>query len=99
MQVRAVEIIPLEVVVRNIAAGSLCRQTGLALGTSLQPPLVEFYFKNDALGDPLLTRDRVLIMGLATEAQLNQLIQFARDINSILSDFFQQFKTGHLRHD
>ena len=90
MQVQAVEIIPLEVVVRNIAAGSLCRQTGLALGTSLQPPLVEFYFKNDALGDPLLTRDRLLMMGLATEAQLSQLIQLAQDINVILSDFFQQ---------
>ncbi|MDJ0706959.1 MAG: phosphoribosylaminoimidazolesuccinocarboxamide synthase [Leptolyngbyaceae cyanobacterium MO_188.B28] len=90
MKVRSVEIIPLEVVVRNIAAGSLCRQTGLALGTPLQPPLVEFYFKNDALGDPLLTRDRILVMGLATEAQLAQLIQLAQSINAILSDFFRQ---------
>ena len=90
MRVRAVDITPLEVVVRNMAAGSLCRQTGLVLGTPLKPPLVEFYFKNDALGDPLLTRDRLLIMGLATEEQLSQLIRLAKDINVILSGFFQQ---------
>lgn len=90
MRVRAVEIIPLEVVVRNIAAGSLCRQTNLALGAQLKTPLVEFYFKNDDLGDPLLTRDRLLLMELASEAQLLQLIQLAQKINTILSDFFQQ---------
>ncbi|PSN18500.1 phosphoribosylaminoimidazolesuccinocarboxamide synthase, partial [filamentous cyanobacterium CCP5] len=55
MRIQAVQIVPLEVVVRNLAAGSLCRQTGLAVGTPLDPPLVEFYYKNDELGDPLLT--------------------------------------------
>ncbi|HEY9753212.1 MAG TPA: phosphoribosylaminoimidazolesuccinocarboxamide synthase, partial [Coleofasciculaceae cyanobacterium] len=52
MRVKPVQIIPLEVVVRNIAAGSLSRETGLPVGTTIQPPLVEFYYKNDALGDP-----------------------------------------------
>ena len=66
MRVRAVQIVPLEVVVRNLAAGSLCKQTGLALGTVLTPPIVEFYYKNDALGDPLLTGDRIRILNLAT---------------------------------
>jgi poly-beta-1,6-N-acetyl-D-glucosamine N-deacetylase len=56
MQVKRVQILPLEVVVRNIAAGSLCQQTGLPLGTVLKQPLVEFYYKNDALGDPLLKK-------------------------------------------
>jgi phosphoribosylaminoimidazole-succinocarboxamide synthase len=90
MRVRTVKIIPLEVVVRNIAAGSLCQQTGLALGTVLSQPLVEFYYKNDALGDPLLTRDRLLLLELATPDQLDQLRQRALQINQILSDFFQR---------
>lgn len=89
MRVRAVKIVLLEVVVRNIAAGSLCQQTGLELGTILQPPLVEFYYKNDALGDPLLTRDRLLLLKLATPAQVNQLEAMALQINQILGDFFQ----------
>lgn len=88
MRVKAVTILPLEVVVRNIAAGSLCKQTGLALGTSLKQPLVEFYYKNDALGDPLLTRDRLLLLELATPEQVDQLIAKALQINTILSDFF-----------
>ncbi len=88
MRVKAVTIVPLEVVVRNIAAGSLCQQTGLDLGTVLTPPLVEFYYKNDALGDPLLTRDRLLVLELATAAQVDQLTAMARQINTLLSDFF-----------
>jgi phosphoribosylaminoimidazole-succinocarboxamide synthase len=90
MRVKAVRIIPLEVVVRNIAAGSLCQQTGLELGTILKQPLVEFYYKNDALGDPLLTRDRLLLMELATPEQLDQLTQMALQIDELLSTFFQQ---------
>jgi phosphoribosylaminoimidazole-succinocarboxamide synthase len=89
MRVRTVKILPLEVVVRNIAAGSLCKQTGLALGTPISPPLVEFYYKNDDLGDPLLTRDRLLLMGLATVEQVEQLQSMALRINEILIDFFQ----------
>ncbi|MGQ9870710.1 phosphoribosylaminoimidazolesuccinocarboxamide synthase [Leptodesmis sp.] len=89
MRVRMVKILPLEVVVRNIAAGSLCKQTGLALGTPISPPLVEFYYKNDDLGDPLLTRDRLLLMGLATAEQVEQLQSMALRINEILIDFFQ----------
>lgn len=90
MRVKAVEILPLEVVVRNIAAGSLCQQTGLEVGTVLPQPLVEFFYKNDALGDPLLTRDRLLLMQLATPAQLDELHAKALQINSILQDFFRR---------
>jgi phosphoribosylaminoimidazole-succinocarboxamide synthase len=90
MRVKAVKIIPIEVVIRNIAAGSLCQQTGIALGTILPQPLVEFYYKNDALGDPLLTRDRLLLMNLATPAQVELLYEKALQINLILQNFFQQ---------
>jgi phosphoribosylaminoimidazole-succinocarboxamide synthase len=89
MRVKSVQIILIEVVVRNIAAGSLCQQTGIALGTILPQPLVEFFYKNDALGDPLLTRDRLLLMELATPAQLEILQSKALVINAILQNFFQ----------
>jgi phosphoribosylaminoimidazole-succinocarboxamide synthase len=90
MQVRAVKILPLEVVVRNIAAGSLCQQTGIPLGTVLKEPLVEFYYKNDSLGDPLLTLDRLFLLELATPEQVEQLRSKALQINRVLSDFFQK---------
>ncbi|MGB3691081.1 MAG: phosphoribosylaminoimidazolesuccinocarboxamide synthase [Spirulinaceae cyanobacterium] len=89
MRVRAVKIIPVEVVVRNIAAGSLCQQTGLPLGKVLLSPLVEFYLKDDALGDPLLTRDRLLLLELATPEQLEELKTMALAINQHLQEFFQ----------
>ncbi len=89
MRVKSVQIIPIEVVVRNIAAGSLCQQTGIALGTVLPQPLVEFFYKNDALGDPLLTPDRLLLMQLATPEQIQALQSKALQVNSILQNFFQ----------
>jgi phosphoribosylaminoimidazole-succinocarboxamide synthase len=88
MLVKAVKIIPLEVVIRNIAAGSLCRETGIALGTILPQPLVEFYLKNDALGDPLLTSDRLSLLGLVTTAELETLKEMAITINLALIEFF-----------
>ncbi len=90
MLVKAVTIIPLEVVVRNIAAGSLCKQTNLTLGQVLPQPLVEFFYKDDALGDPLLTIDRLTLMNIATADQVTTLQQKARQINQILQDFFAQ---------
>ena len=89
MRVMKVQILPLEVVVRNIAAGSLCQQTGLIVGTVLKQPLVDFYYKNDALGDPLLTSDRILLLELATKEQITQLQHLALQINQYLSNFFQ----------
>jgi phosphoribosylaminoimidazole-succinocarboxamide synthase len=88
MRVKKVKIFPLEVVVRNIAAGSLSLQTGLAVGTLLPQPLVEFYYKNDELGDPLLTSDRLFLLNLATPEQLAKLKDLALQINQILSEFF-----------
>jgi phosphoribosylaminoimidazole-succinocarboxamide synthase len=90
MRVRAVKIIPIEVVVRNIAAGSLCKQTGLPEGKILPFPLVEFYLKNDELGDPLLTSDRLSVLELATPEQIEQLKAMALKINQHLSEFFDR---------
>ncbi|MBE9116376.1 phosphoribosylaminoimidazolesuccinocarboxamide synthase [Lusitaniella coriacea LEGE 07157] len=90
MRIRAVEIIPLEVVVRNVAAGSLCRQTGLPEGKELPAPLVEFYLKDDDLGDPLLTRDRALLLELVTPEQLEQLKDRALEIDRHLQELFAE---------
>ncbi len=88
MRVKAVKIIPLEVVVRNIAGGSLCRQTGLPEGQILSKPLVEYYLKDDALGDPLLTRDRLFLLNIVTSEQLQILEEMALKINHHLQEFF-----------
>ena len=90
MRVKRVQILPVEVVVRNIAAGSLCKQTGLQLGTVLKHPLVEFFYKNDELGDPLLTRDRLLLLELASPEQLDRIKTMTIKINEILREFFHQ---------
>lgn len=88
MLVKAVKIIPLEVVVRNIAAGSLCKQTGLTQGEKLPFPLVEFYLKNDDLGDPLLTCDRLSILNIIPTEKVEQLKEYALQINQYLQEFF-----------
>ena len=90
MRVKAVQIIPIEVVVRNIAAGSLCRQTGLEEGTVLARPLVEYYLKDDALGDPLLTRDRLSLLNIITEEQRSTIQEMALKINQHLQEFFHR---------
>lgn len=90
MHIRRVEIIPLEVVVRNRAAGSLCRQTGLPLGLELNPPLVEFYLKNDDLGDPLLTGDRLRLLQIATDEEVAKIREMALAVNTHLSHFFAE---------
>ena len=71
MRVKAVKIIPIEVVVRNIAAGSLCRQTGLPEGKVLPSPLVEYYLKDDELGETLLTQVQQRLADLLTQGQLS----------------------------
>jgi len=83
---KRVEIIPIEVVVRNIAAGSIVRQTTLEEGKIINWPLVEFYLKDDEKDDPLLTEDRVKLMGYGDEIRLLQ--QQAREINAILKETF-----------
>ncbi len=93
MLVRAVTILPLEVVVRNRSAGSLCRRLGLERGLPIDPPVLEFYYKNDALGDPLVTPDHIRLLKLATPEQVEQLGSLALTINRHLQVFWQ---TCHL---
>ena len=90
MQVRRVEIIPLEVVLRNTATGSLCRQTPIAEGTPIDPALLDLYYKDDALGDPLLTEARVHLLGVADPGQLSAIEQLARRVNGVLRPFFEE---------
>ena len=90
MRVKAVTIVPVEVVVRNIAAGSLCRQTGLPEGRVLDRPLVEYYYKSDELGDPLLTRDRIFLLNLVSTERLTEIENMARKINQNLQGFFDK---------
>ncbi len=85
--VNRLRMIPLEVVVRNIVAGSLKQRTGLAEGTTLTFPVVEFYFKNDELGDPLLNDDHIRAMNLASNDLTSRLKHEARRINDILQSY------------
>ena len=88
MVVQRVEVIPLEVVLRNIATGSLCKQTPLQEGTPIDPALLDLYYKDDALGDPLLTEARVRLLGIVDGARLSAIEQLARRINGVLQPFF-----------
>lgn len=86
--VKKVSIIPLETVVRNIAAGSLAKRLGIEEGKELTQPMVEFYYKNDELGDPLLTIDHILELKVATEEEIAILREKALEVNKVLSSFF-----------
>lgn len=83
--IRAVEIIPLEVVVRNIAAGSISKRLGIDEGTALPRPIVEFYYKNDALQDPMVSEDHILAFGWATHQDLDDIVALALRVNDFLS--------------
>ncbi|WP_408009147.1 phosphoribosylaminoimidazolesuccinocarboxamide synthase [Pseudalkalibacillus sp. A8] len=87
--VKNVQIIPLEVVVRNIAAGSLANRLGMEEGEILPETIVEFYYKNDDLGDPLLTRDHIRILGLVEEKELSLLRQKGLAVNEVLVPYFK----------
>lgn len=88
--VKRVEIIPLETVVRNYAAGSFSKRLGVEEGKLLQRPIVEFYYKDDALGDPLLTDDHIEILNLATKEEAEILKEKALQVNTVLSEFFKE---------
>jgi phosphoribosylaminoimidazole-succinocarboxamide synthase len=88
MLTKQVAIIPLEVVVRNRVAGSLAKRLGLKEGDAIVPPVQEFYYKNDALGDPLITEEHVRLLGVADEGTLAQIKKTALRVNEILQPFF-----------
>jgi len=83
--IRAVEIIPLEVVVRNVAAGSMSQRLGIAEGTQLPRPIIEFYYKDDALGDPLVTEEHIIAFGWAGQQDLDDMVALALRVNDFVS--------------
>lgn len=88
MLVRKLDIIPLEVVVRNIVAGNLSRRTGLADGSAVEPPIVETYYKKDALGDPLFADTHIEMLGLVDAENLARIKETARQVNAVLRPLF-----------
>ncbi|HEX9058333.1 MAG TPA: phosphoribosylaminoimidazolesuccinocarboxamide synthase [Ktedonobacterales bacterium] len=84
--VKRVTIIPIEVVVRNIAAGSLAKRLGLPEGQELPRPIVELYYKSDELGDPLINDDHIAILGIATPEQVRQIREYALTVNDVLRE-------------
>ncbi|SOB98881.1 phosphoribosylaminoimidazole-succinocarboxamide synthase [Ureibacillus xyleni] len=88
--VRKVDIIPIEVVVRNIAAGTLANRLGLEEGTPLKRTIVEFYYKDDALGDPLINNDHIDILGIATKEEVETLYEQGLKINNVLQPIFKE---------
>lgn len=89
MRVKAVKIIPLEVIVRNVSAGSFSRRLGVKEGSLLKKPVLEFCLKDDALGDPLINEDHVLALELATKEEIQTIKKYAQEINAHLSAFFK----------
>ncbi len=86
--VKKLSMFPLEVVVRNIAAGSLVKRFGLPEGKEMADPIVELYLKNDELGDPLLNDDHIVALGLATTTEIAALKAAARRVNELLRPYF-----------
>ena len=86
--IRSVEIIPLEVVVRNVAAGSLAKRLGLTEGTALPRSIIEFYYKSDELGDPMVSEEHVTAFGWATPQEIDDIMALAIRINDFLSGLF-----------
>jgi phosphoribosylaminoimidazole-succinocarboxamide synthase len=86
--VREVEIIPLEVVVRNVAAGSLSKRLGLEEGHALPRSIIEFYYKNDQLGDPMVSEEHITAFGWATPQEIDDIMALAIRVNDFLSGLF-----------
>ena len=90
MIAKKINIIPLEIVLRNIAYGSLCKQTTIKSGTILENPLIDFYLKNDELNDPLITKDRIKLMKILSDEDLDFILDLTLKINLILKSFFKK---------
>ena len=87
-----IKVIPLEIVLRNTAYGSLCKQTTIRSGTVLEKPLIDLYLKNDELNDPLITKDRIELMNILKFKDLDLIIDLTLKINEILKSFFKNIQ-------
>ena len=92
MLVKKLDMIPLEVVMRNVAAGSLAERLGLEEGTVLSKPIVELYYKSDKLGDPMLNHYHIQAVGLATPEEVAKVEELGLKVNSILKGFLKEKK-------
>ncbi|SHJ93774.1 phosphoribosylaminoimidazolesuccinocarboxamide synthase [Tepidibacter formicigenes] len=90
MLVKVVDIVPLEVIVRNISAGSMCKRLGIDEGIEFEKPVFEFSYKNDELGDPLINDDHAMALKLATKEEIDYIKNQAYKINEILKEFFKK---------
>ena len=88
--VKKVEIVPLEVIVRNVAAGSFSKKLGIAEGTPLKTPTLEFSYKNDDLGDPFINKYYALGLDLATEEEIETITKYAFKVNDFMLKFFKE---------
>ena len=86
--VKKVNIVPLEVIVRNVAAGSFSKRMGVKEGRELLCPILEFSYKNDDLGDPFINDDYALALGLATKEEIDQIRSYTLKINEIMKEYF-----------
>ena len=86
--VKRVEIVPLEVIVRNVAAGSFSKRMGVEEGRELLCPILEFSYKNDDLGDPFINDDYALALGLADQKEIDTIRTYAKKVNEILKAYF-----------
>ena len=92
MIAKKIKIIPLEIVIRNTAYGSLCKQTTIKPGTFLSKPLIDIYLKNDELNDPLITKDRIKLMNILSSDDLQLIIELTLKVNEILKIFFKNIQ-------
>ena len=89
---KKIKVIPLEIVLRNTAYGSLCKQTTIKPGTFLSKPLIDIYLKNDELNDPLITKDRIKLMNILSSDDLELIIDLTLKVNEILKIFFKNIQ-------
>ncbi len=90
--VKKVEIVPLEVIVRNVAAGSLAKRLGMEEGTVLKTTVLEYCYKDDALGDPMINEYHIAALEAATPAELSVIADYSLKVNTYLSEFLKEYK-------
>jgi phosphoribosylaminoimidazole-succinocarboxamide synthase len=86
--IRQVEIVPIEVVIRNVAAGSLSKRLGIEEGTQLPRTIIEYYYKDDALGDPMIADEHIACFGWASQDEMNDIADMAIRVNDFLCGMF-----------
>ncbi len=88
--VKRLDMMPIECVIRNISAGSLCRRLGVSEGQTLLPPVFEFFLKNDALHDPMINDSHIITFGWASESEIGRMKELTREVNGILKRLFEE---------